>query len=180
MKFFFANHVGGVVGHVAVDDADYQFHRDILTDTVAKMARSGAAYVQFPQAYPDVGAGAHDFERERNDNLICFAGHAGQVGAMMLTGSLSVLEVGGLRAVGGWSRETITEDAELGLRLQAAGRRGIWLPAERGDGILPLDFDSLRKQRARWLASNIECLRKRLLDGSLWASSVDTLRWSRN
>lgn len=144
--------------HVAVVDADYQVDRDFLIDGVRSLVAGKVDYVQFPQAYRGVGAMARGVEHELGDYFVCFSGGVGRAGSMLPTGTLSLFTMSALRTVGGWPMETITEDAEIGVRLQAAGLRGLWLARERGKGLLPLDFRGLRKQRARWAAGNLQVL----------------------
>ena len=145
--------------HVAVVDADYQVHPDFLREGLCALAASGADYAQFPQAYRDSQA-ARGVEHELGDYFASFAGSSGRAGSMLPTGTLSLFDARALEAVGGWPTATITEDAEIGVRLQAAGFRGVWLAQERGAGLLPLDFAGLRKQRARWVAGNVQVLRQ--------------------
>ena len=144
--------------HVAVVDADYQVSAGFVADALAAFADRGVDYVQFPQAYRHVAAVARGVERELGDYFACFRGRAARPGAMLPTGTLSMFTVEALRRVGGWSAVTITEDAELGVRLQAVGCKGLWLVDERGTGLLPLDFAGLAKQRARWVAGNVQVL----------------------
>ncbi len=148
--------------HIAVVDADYQVDPTFLGDSLAAATANGADYVQFPQAYRAVGRSARGVERELGDYFACFMSRAGQAGSMLPTGTLSLFAIEALRAVGGWPTRTITEDAEIGLRLQAAGYRGLWIGRECGRGLLPLDLDGIKKQRARWSAGNCQVL------GQLW------------
>jgi hypothetical protein len=78
---------------------------------------------------------------------------------MLPTGTLSLFAVAALRAVGGWPTQTITEDAEIGVRLQAAGCRGLWLARPVGRGLLPVDLSGIRQQRARWSSGNFQVLK---------------------
>ena len=144
---------------VAVVDADYQVGPEFLRDGVDALNGSGADYVQFPQAYRGVGKSARGVEHELGDYFTCFASGAGRIGSMLPTGTLSIFSETALRAVGGWPTNTITEDAEIGVRLQAAGFRGLWLSSKQGEGLLPLDFAGLSKQRARWAAGNLQVLK---------------------
>ena len=65
--------------------------------------------------------------------------------------------------IGGWNQECITEDAEASLRMLGAGYRGVYDPTAYGEGLMPLDFDGLKKQRFRWalvvcrLNNMVEC-----------------------
>ena len=145
--------------HVAVVDADYQVHPDFLADGVEALTTAGVDYVQFPQAYRGVAAGARGVEHELGDYFASFEGGAGRPGTMLPTGTLSVFTADALRAVGGWPTGTITEDAQIGVMLQRAGSKGLWLTRERGRGLLPVDFHGLQAQRARWAAGNLQVLK---------------------
>ena len=145
--------------HVAVVDADYQVHPDFLSDGLRALAAGEVDYVQFPQAYRDVARSAQGVEHELGDYFACFEGGAGRPGSMLPTGTLSLFSYSALRAVGGWPTRTITEDAEIGVRLQRAGYRGVWLARKRGRGLLPMDFEGLQVQRARWVAGNFQVLK---------------------
>ncbi len=153
--------------HVAIVDADYQVEPEFLGDAIAAVQRKGVDYVQFPQAYRAVGREARGVECELGDYFACFGVGAGRAGSMLPTGTLSLFSADALRAVGGWPMKTITEDAEIGVRLQAAGYRGLWLSRNAGRGLLPVDLLGIRKQRARWSAGNFQVLKGRLLDRSL-------------
>ena len=144
--------------HVAIVDADYQVEPEFLGDALAAARREGVQYVQFPQAYRAVGREAQGIECELGDYFACLAVGAGRPGSMLPTGTLSLFSVDALRAVGGWPTRTITEDAEMGVRLQAAGYRGLWLARSVGRGLLPVDLRGIRKQRARWSAGNFQVL----------------------
>ncbi len=146
--------------HVAVVDADYVVDVDFLQDAVSSLTTTSVDYVQFPQAYRGVGRAARGVEQELGDYFACFFGGAGRSGSMLPTGTLSLFTAQALRAVGGWPTETITEDAEIGVRLQAAGCKGVWLARERGHGLLRVDFRGLRSQRARWAAGNLQVLKR--------------------
>ena len=77
---------------------------------------------------------------------------------MLLTGTLSVISKSALISVGAWRADTVTEDAELGLRLSRRGYRGRFVEQEVGRGLLPFDMLSLHRQRYRWTAGNVRTL----------------------
>ena len=135
-------------------DADYRVRPDALR-RMHPLLGHRTSHVQAPQAYEDDGAVglarayASYFER--------YASAAGS-GGMLLTGTLSLIRVEALRGVGGWCSATITEDADLGLRLLAAGWRGAYLPRVVGRGFMPDRLTELRKQRRRWVHGNAQVL----------------------
>ena len=161
---------------VAVVDADYQVTPDFLGEAIGALLGSGVDYVQFPQAYRGVSPHAIGVERELGDYFTSFAMDAGRTTSMLPTGTLSMFDVRALRAIGGWSGSSITEDAEIGVRLQAAGYRGIWVGCESGQGLLPLDFRGLRMQRARWAAGNFQVLRRVLAGSPLPLSRTEWMK----
>ncbi len=142
---------------VAVIDADYQVSPDFLTRAVEAARESGADFVQFPQAYRGVGS-ARSVERELRAYFEQYPAAANASGAPLLTGTLSLIERRALEAAGGWPTSTITEDAELGVRLWELGMNGRYVDRIVGRGLLPVDFAGLRTQRQRWVAGNVQSL----------------------
>ena len=109
---------------VAVVDADYRVEPHFLKVGIAALRRSGSAFVQFPQAYRGITDEIRPIAAELEDYFNAFARRANDSRSMLLTGTLSLIAVKPLIDVGGWNAATITEDAELGLRLFAAGYDG--------------------------------------------------------
>ena len=144
--------------YVAVVDADYQVTPDFLSRAVNALTSTEAAFVQFPQAYRNVSGSASFIADELSDYFHSFAPRANSDASMLPTGTLSVIDIEKLRAVGGWSGSTVTEDAELGVRLVEQNFFGIYNPAIVGRGLLPLSFDSLKIQRRRWTIGNLQTL----------------------
>ena len=146
---------------IGVVDADYVVESGWLHDTVGHFADPQVAFVQTPQHY-------RDWEDDRylrglfysyryffdvtmpsraNRNAIIFAGTMGLI-------RRSVFD-----QIGGWSTETVTEDAEASLRMLGAGYRGVYVKVPYGHGLMPLTFDGLKKQRFRWALGGIQILR---------------------
>jgi len=70
---------------------------------------------------------------------------------------------------GGFSSDTLTEDADLSLTLLRTGARIVYLPHARVRTIAPVYWSSLFKQRRRWIYGNLQCAWKHkggLVDGS--------------
>ena len=143
--------------HFAIVDADYQVTPDFLSAAAQALDQTRADFVQFPQAYRDQSR-APIVAMELSDYFLNVAHHTNRAQAMLLTGTLSVISRAAFNAVGGWSRSTITEDAELGVRLLLGHYRGVYVPKTVGRGMLPLDFSGLAKQRDRWVAGNMQTL----------------------
>lgn len=141
--------------HVVTVDADYCVTPDFLAVAATEIVRRDSSFVQFPQAYRHAEDVAGGVSLELADYFSRHATAASGVGALLLTGTLSVIDIAALRSVGGWSSRTATEDADLGLRLARAGYRGRFVDRVVGKGLMPLDLRSLDRQRHRWAAGNI-------------------------
>lgn len=139
---------------IAIIDADYCVSPEFLTCATAACT-SDLAFVQFPQAYRR-RTGAEAICSELRDYFSVFPTAANQAGAALLTGTLSLISISALRAVGGWPTASITEDAELGVRLWRSGAKGRYVDTTVGHGLLPLDLKGLRQQRSRWAAGNMQ------------------------
>lgn len=85
-----------------------------------------------------------------------------KVGMLPLGGNTSFFRTTDLREVGGWDEHCLTEDAELGLRLSAAGKRfkvyyeGAHVTREE----TPENLQAFIKQRTRWNQGFIQVLRR--------------------
>ena len=144
--------------YVAIIDADYQVTPDFLALAARNLADPQTAFVQFPQAYRGVVGKSAAVEEELSDYFKAFALRASDDRSVLLTGTLSVINIDVLKSAGGWNGETVTEDAELGVRLFLHGKVGKFVPAIVGRGLLPLSLASLTAQRRRWVAGNVQTL----------------------
>ena len=144
--------------HVVTVDADYRVTPDFLSEAEGALRRTGADYVQFPQAYRRPAHIARGVDIELEDYFRVEAAMADGAEAVLLTGTLCVISRRALASVGGWSGRTATEDAELGVRLCEAGYTGRFVARVVGQGLLPLGFRDLASQRARWSGGNLRTL----------------------
>lgn len=144
--------------HVVVLDADYQVVPGFLSVIAAELRRTGADFVQFPQAYRHLSPRTQGLSFELAEYFNRHARAANRADAMLLTGTLSVIRRDALATVGGWPSQSCTEDAELGTKLIAAGYRGVFIDRVVGRGLMPLDLRNLHGQRQRWAAGNARVL----------------------
>jgi cellulose synthase/poly-beta-1,6-N-acetylglucosamine synthase-like glycosyltransferase len=144
--------------HIITVDADYVVVHDFLIQAADAIARTGADYVQFPQAYADSRPGAQGIAAELKEYFQSRARTADSVEAVLLTGTLCVISTVALEECGGWSGATTTEDAELGVRLCQRGYTGRFIPRIVGTGLLPFCLRDLEKQRYRWSSGNLQTL----------------------
>ena len=140
---------------IGVLDSDYVVSPDWLRCMVPAFANPAVGFAQSPQDYRDNDGGF--FKR------LMFWEYAGffqlgmatrnernaiiQHGTMTLVRRVALQEAGQEKP---WAEWTITEDAELGLRLFRQGWEAVYSPRSFGRGVMPDDFAAYRKQRFRW------------------------------
>src|SRR5881296_181857 len=151
---------------LGIVDADYIVRPGFLRDTVGHFIDPYVAFVQTPQDYrewrddPYLRGLFYSYRyffdvtmpARANRNAIIFAGTMGLI-------RRSVLE-----SIGGWDENIITEDAEASLRMLGLGSIGVYEPTVWGEGLMPLSFDGLKKQRFRWALGGIQILRRQWRD----------------
>lgn len=142
---------------ILILDADYQARPGILKKGLSYFTDSTVALVQFPQAYrnsrKDCGL---TWEYKLFFDL--YMKLANRWNTVLSTGTAAFVKKEALIKSGGWSGETLTEDAELGLRLHRHGYRGIYVPEVVAAGLMPTDLKSLKAQRRRWVLGNAQSL----------------------
>ena len=77
-----------------------------------------------------------------------------------IPGAAAAFRVDALRAVGGWSGDTRTEDTDLTLSLLEAGHRVVYEPRARVLTEAPEDLMGLLRQRTRWMYGYLACIYK--------------------
>ena len=146
---------------IGVVDSDYVVKPDWLRATVGLFVDEKVAFVQTPQNYRDwqddqylrglYYSYLYFFEitmpSRAHRNAIIFAGTMGLIRRRVL------------EEIGGWNPDVVTEDAEASLRMLARGNKGIYVPRAYGEGLMPLSFDGLKKQRFRWALGGVQILR---------------------
>jgi cellulose synthase/poly-beta-1,6-N-acetylglucosamine synthase-like glycosyltransferase len=146
---------------IGIVDADYLVRPGFLRDTVGHFVDPYVAFVQTPQDYRDWRddpylRGLYYSYRYFFD--VTMPARANR-NAIIFAGTMGLIRRSALDAIGGWSTETVTEDAEASLRMLGAGYRGVYVPRAYGEGLMPLSFDGLKKQRFRWALGGIQILR---------------------
>jgi exo-beta-1,3-glucanase (GH17 family)/cellulose synthase/poly-beta-1,6-N-acetylglucosamine synthase-like glycosyltransferase len=147
---------------IAVLDSDYCVDARWLAATVHHFSDPAVAIVQARQDYRDGDLGT--FKR------MCEAEYRGFFDIGMVTrndrnaiiqhGTMTLVRKRVLREVGAWAEWTVTEDAELGLRILAAGYDALYLRASYGRGLTPDSFRDYRGQRHRWALGAVQILRR--------------------
>ncbi|MGQ0658712.1 MAG: glycosyltransferase [Chromatiales bacterium] len=79
--------------------------------------------------------------------------------AIIQHGTMTLIRRAALERVGGWGEWCICEDAELGLRLLAAGNESVYVNRVFGRGLIPDTFTAYRNQRFRWVYGAVQILK---------------------
>jgi exo-beta-1,3-glucanase (GH17 family)/cellulose synthase/poly-beta-1,6-N-acetylglucosamine synthase-like glycosyltransferase len=147
---------------IAVIDSDYQVDPDWLRDLVPHFQNPKIAIVQAPQDYRDGD--------ETLFKKMCYAEYRGFFHIGMVTrndrnaiiqhGTMTMVRRSTLENLGGWGEDTITEDAELGLRVFHNGLEAAYIEKSYGKGLIPDNFIDYRKQRFRWAYGAVQIMRK--------------------
>ena len=147
---------------IAVIDSDYSVDPDWLRDLVPRFQRPQIAIVQAPQDYRDGGENAF--------KAMCYAEYRGFFFIGMITrnernaiiqhGTMTLVRRTVLAEVGGWSEWSITEDAELGLRIFEKGYEATYFPNSYGKGLIPDTFMNYKNQRFRWAYGAMQIMRR--------------------
>ena len=141
---------------IGVLDSDYVVTPDWLRCMVPAFANPAVGIAQSPQDYRDNDGSF--FKR------LMFWEYAGffQLGMVTRNERNAIIQHGTMTLVRraalqegvlpgqAWAEWTITEDAELGLRLFRQGWEAVYSPRSFGRGVMPDDFAAYRKQRFRW------------------------------
>ena len=80
--------------------------------------------------------------------------------SVILAGSNTLLRRSAVEDIGGFVTGTLTEDFSTGIELEKKGYVGISIDEVLADGLPPMDFESLIKQRRRWAKGCIQSGRK--------------------
>jgi hypothetical protein len=149
---------------IGVVDADYLVAPAYLRDLVGCFADPRVAFVQTPQDYRDYRPDSTAYQRACYHAYRYFFDLSmpsrNERNAIIFGGTMGLIRAGALRRIGGWDEWCITEDAEASLRLLAQGFEGRFVNRSYGRGLMPLDFDALKRQRFRWCFGGIQMLRK--------------------
>jgi cellulose synthase/poly-beta-1,6-N-acetylglucosamine synthase-like glycosyltransferase len=159
---------------VGVVDSDYVVEPGFLRDCVGFFDDPRVAFVQTPQDYRDALAGDRYATACYDAYLYFFKvsmPSRNEHDGIIFAGTMGLLRVPVLKAMGGWDEWCITEDAEISLRILDRGHEGVYLDRSYGRGLMPLDFEGLKKQRFRWAFGGMQILRRH------WRALVPWARW---
>lgn len=147
---------------VGIIDSDYIVEPNYLKDLVGHFENPRMAFVQTPQDY-------RDFDPQDRYAQACY--HAYQYffklsmvtrnerNGIIFTGTMGLIRKKVLEAVGGWDEWCITEDAEIALKILDLGYESLYIDKTYGRGLMPLNFEGLKKQRFRWAFGGMQVIR---------------------
>ena len=145
---------------VAVIDSDYVVEPGWLRELTPAFQDQRIAIVQAPQDYRDADQSAF--------KAMCYAEYRGffHIGMITRNERNAIIQHGTMTMVRRrqldecrWAEWSITEDAELGLRIFEAGYDATYVPVSYGRGLMPDTFIDFKKQRFRWAYGAMQILR---------------------
>lgn len=146
---------------LAVVDSDYTVRRDFIKRGVS-YTQKGWSVVQFPQDYRDypntLFFRAMYLSYRYFFAVIMRMCHV--LEAVSFMGTVGFIKRECLEKAGRWSDEVITEDSEMGLRINLKGFKGAYVDESVGKGLMPFTWFSCRQQRFRWAYGNAQTILK--------------------
>jgi len=160
---------------IAIIDADYQVQPDYLKELVPYFTDPQVAFLQTPQDYRDYKG--NPFLEACYDAYKYFfevsMPSRNEHNAIIFCGTMGLIRKSVVQEIGGWDEWCITEDAEASLRILKLGYKSIYINQAYGHGVMPLNFEGLKKQRFRWCFGGIQVLRKHWESLMPWAGWVN-------
>ena len=160
---------------IAIIDADYQVQPNYLSELVPYFTDPRLAFLQTPQDYRDYKG--NPFLEACYDAYKYFfevsMPSRNEHNAIIFCGTMGLIRKSVVQEIGGWDEWCITEDAEASLRILKLGYKSIYIDQAYGHGVMPLNFEGLKKQRFRWCFGGIQVLRKHWESLMPWATWVD-------
>ena len=149
---------------LAVFDADVVPLRNFLSRTVGLFRDPEVGFVQTPQTYMNADPVIRNLRLEpwlmpdEEGFYRWIQPNRQRLGAVVCAGTSFVMRVASLRQVGGFETQTASEDLATGIRLIAAGYRGVYLPEKLSAGLAPFTLEAMARQRSRWASGTIQTL----------------------
>lgn len=160
---------------IGVIDADYIVQPDYLRKIVPYFEDPQIAFVQTPQDYRDYEQ-SRFFQAAYDGYKYFFAlsmPARNERNAIIFCGTMGLLRKSVLQEIGGWDEWCITEDAEASLRILNRGYQSLYVDQSFGRGLMPLNFEGLKKQRFRWAFGGVQILKKHWNKLMPWARWLD-------
>ena len=160
---------------IGIIDADYQVDPDFLRELVPAFANLQVAFVQTPQDYSDVKGDIFSESTYRGYRYFFEVSmpSRNERNAIIFAGTMGLIRKSVLEEIGGWDEWCITEDAEASLRILKRGYQSLYINRAFGSGLMPFNFEGLKKQRFRWCFGGIQLLKKHWEALMPWAHWID-------
>lgn len=149
---------------IAVFDADVVPQTTFLSRTVGLFADPTVGFVQTPQTYMNAdplmrNLGLEHWLMPDEESFYRWIEPSRQrLGAVVCAGTSFVMRRRALLEVGGFETGTTSEDLATGIRLVAAGYRGVYVPEKLSAGLAPLTIGALARQRCRWASGTLQVM----------------------
>ena len=160
---------------IGIIDADYEIHADFLRELVPAFADPQVAFLQTPQDYSDAKGDVFSESMYRGYKYFFEVSmpSRNERNAIIFAGTMGLIRKSVLEEIGGWDEWCITEDAEASLRILKKGYQSLYINRSFGSGMMPINFEGLKKQRFRWCFGGIQILKKHWEALMPWAHWVD-------
>ncbi|HEY3476731.1 MAG TPA: glycosyltransferase [Anaerolineales bacterium] len=160
---------------IGIIDADYEVDPDFLRELVPAFADPQIAFVQTPQDYSDSTGDVFSESTYRGYKYFFEVSmpSRNERNAIIFAGTMGLIRKSVLEEIGGWDEWCITEDAEASLRILKKGYQSLYINRSFGSGMMPINFEGLKKQRFRWCFGGIQILKKHWEALMPWAHWVD-------
>lgn len=160
---------------IGIIDADYEVDPDFLRELVPAFADPQIAFVQTPQDYSDSTGDIFSESTYRGYKYFFEVSmpSRNERNAIIFAGTMGLIRKSVLEEIGGWDEWCITEDAEASLRILKKGYKSLYINRAFGSGLMPFNFEGLKKQRFRWCFGGIQLLKKHWEALMPWAHLVD-------
>ena len=160
---------------LGIIDADYEVDPNFLNELVPAFADPQVAFVQTPQDYSDSAGDVFSESMYRGYRYFFEVSMPArnERNAIIFAGTMGLIRKSVLEEIGGWDEWCITEDAEASLRILKKGYQSLYINRAFGSGLMPFNFEGLKKQRFRWCFGGIQILKKHWESLMPWAHLVD-------
>jgi cellulose synthase/poly-beta-1,6-N-acetylglucosamine synthase-like glycosyltransferase len=160
---------------IGIIDADYEVDPEFLNELVPAFADPQVAFVQTPQDYSDHKGDVFSESTYRGYKYFfeVTMPARNEHNAIIFAGTMGLIRKSVLEEIGGWDEWCITEDAEASLRILKKGYQSLYVNRAFGRGLMPFNFEGLKKQRFRWCFGGIQLLKKHWEALMPWAHWVD-------
>jgi cellulose synthase/poly-beta-1,6-N-acetylglucosamine synthase-like glycosyltransferase/uncharacterized protein YjeT (DUF2065 family) len=160
---------------IGIIDADYEVDPNFLRELAPAFANPQVAFVQTPQDYNDSKGDVFSESMYRGYKYFFEVSmpSRNERNAIIFAGTMGLIRKSILEEIGGWDEWCITEDAEASLRILKKGYQSLYINRAFGSGLMPFNFEGLKKQRFRWCFGGIQILKKHWEALMPWAHWVD-------